>query len=126
MAKNPSPVKIAPITPQVDSAPVAVAPALTAVTSDVPLPAAATRKSRQSKYDFSGLSAVGQSIGITNRSIKQVAQIVFRENRRHSVEVPDPNKPGKTIRNYSVRLKAFEVDPKTDPDGAKVRVFRVE
>lgn len=101
-------------------------PVITAVSTAIPIPERSNRRGSKSAYDFSVLTAVGTSFGVKNKTIKQVNPIVHRENKRNCTETADPTQPGKTIKTYKARYEAFEVDPKTDPDNAKVRVFRVE
>lgn len=102
------------------------APKLTAASNSVPMPDRSAKRGSKSAYDFSSLTAVGMSIGVLNKGLKQVNPIVHRENRRNSTEIADLNNPGKLIKSYSARYEAFAVDPKTDPDGAQVRIFKVE
>ena len=101
-------------------------PVLTAVRTDVAMPERRNNRGGKVSYDFSILTAVGASFGVTNKTREQVGAIVARENKRNKTTQPDPMNPGKTIDIYSVKYEAFTVDPKTDPDGAKVRVFRTQ
>lgn len=100
------------------------APILTAVKTDIPIPTRSNARGGKVSYDFSILTSVGASFGVTNKTREQVGAIVSRENKRNKTVMPDPTNPGQTVDVYSVKYEAFTVDPKTDPDGAKVRVFR--
>lgn len=99
------------------------APVISAVRNDIAIPQRTRSGGGKSAYDFSVLTAVGQSIGIVNKTKENVAALVARTNRKNCTETTDPV-TGKVNKTYSAKYEAFEVDPKTDPDGAKVRVFR--
>lgn len=123
-------------TPTVPAAPAAAtttvagvtreAPIMSAVRLDIPMPERSSNRGSKSAYNFDGLTAVGASLGITNKTREQVNAIVNRENRKHCTETVDPTNPAKKIKTYSKRFEAFDVDAATDPDKAKVRIFRVE
>ncbi len=102
------------------------APVLTGVRTDIAIPERSSNRGSKSAYNFDGLTAVGASLGVTNKTREQINAIVNRENRKHCTETPDPTNPAKMIKTYSKRFESFDVDPATDPDKAKVRVFRVE
>ena len=125
MAKAATPVPVAAATTTV-AGKTRELPVITAVSTAIPIPQRSAYRGSKSSYDFSILAVVGASFGVKNKTLKQINPIVNRENKRNCTEVLDPTNPGKTIKMYSARYEAFEVDATTDPDGAKVRVFRVE
>jgi len=118
---------------------------LTGISADVPMPTNAGKSNRggRSLYPFDELE-VGQSFGVKNKTQKQLASTVSGANKRHRVEVKDAN--GQTVfKTQDVKqadgtivkqptldpqtapgriFVAADVDPKTDPDGASVRVWR--
>lgn len=102
---------------------VRVAPELTAVSTAIPIPQK-KRGGMSSHYDFESLTAVGASFGIKNKSAVQISSIVSKENRRHMNETVDPTNPAKKVKTYAKKFDVFDVDAKSDPDGAKCRVFR--
>ena len=93
---------------------------LTAPTSKVPMPERSSNRGQKSIYDFSVRTEVGMSFGVKNKTREQVSSVVSRENKRNRI---DAATHGKT---HATRFEVFTVDPKTDPDKAMVRVFRVE
>lgn len=120
------------------------------VTANIPVPTkeAGGKRGVKSKFPFEMLTAVGMSFGIVGRDAKSMSSIVSNANRTASnnVEKKDENgnvvfkvKPVKqadgSVINLpsqepeTVRLKEFEVynvDPKTDPQGASCRVYRIK
>lgn len=126
MTKGATPVAVAAASPatQTVAGRVIETPVLTSVRTDIPLPARSTSRGGKVSYDFASLTVVGASFGVTNKTREQVGATVSRENKRNKTSMPDPQNPGKMLDVYSVKYEAFTVDPKTDPDGAKVRVFR--
>jgi hypothetical protein len=132
-----------------------VAPILTPARTDImpPVGVKATRGSK-SQYDFDTLAApvgdakFGGSFGIKNKTAKQISSIVSARNRKESNfkqavnadgslkfeqnEVKDANgvvvgmTNGKPIMEQIKTFVAYDVDPKTDPDGASVRVWRTK
>lgn len=122
-----------------------VAPVLTAISSDVPMPQVSTRRGNNSIYPFEKLE-VGQSFGILNKTAKNMGSVVTSANKRFMVDAVDSE--GKPIyKTQEVKaadgtvskvptlerekapgkvFAAFDVDPKTDPQGASVRVFRTK
>ena len=102
---------------------VRVAPELAKVRTDIAIPQR-KRGGISSHYNFDSLTEVGSSFGIKNKSAVQINAIVSKENRRHMSETVDPTNSSKTIKTYSKKYSVFDVDSKTDPDGAKCRVFR--
>lgn len=122
-----------------------VAPVLTAITADIPMPQVVTRRGNNSIYPFEKLE-VGQSFGIQNKTAKQMGSVVTSANKRFMVEAVDANgapifktteiknADGTVSRVPTLEKEmapgkvfaAFDVDPKTDPHGASVRVFRTK
>ena len=122
-----------------------VAPELTGISAVVEMPAPPARSNRGSKsaYPFDELE-VGQSFGVKNKTRDQMQSIVSNQNKKHRVEKRDENgnvvyktTEAKDAEGNVTRLPtdkpemidgktffAVEADPKKDPDGAKVRVFR--
>lgn len=93
----------------------------------------------KSKYDFDGLEVNG-SFGVKGKTASQFNSIIYSAEQRHAV--PVKNADGTTATRVK-KLKdggtevvdkvaktrefsAFDVDPKTDPDGATVRIFRIK
>lgn len=126
---------------------------LTAVSTDIPIPASVARgRASKSPFNFDALTVVGASIGIVGRKggAKSLSSIISNQNRKAEnwIDKMDANgnkimKPGEPIKDANgnvvgtqpateaerVRVKqfrAFDVDPKTDKDGANVRIFRIE
>lgn len=126
MAKSPTPIATVPAVAEttIVAGKVRVAPILTEVTSDVPMPTKRKRGGIASHYNFDVLTAVGQSFGIANKKAAQISAIVSKENRRHMSVTVDPTDPSKTVKTFSKKFEVFDVDPATDPAGATVRVFR--
>lgn len=122
-----------------------VAPLLTKATAAVPMPETAGKRGRGSNslYPFDTL-AVGESFGVQNKTAKNLASIVSGANKRFQVEAKDAqghpifkttevkHPDGSTTRvptleKEMVPGKVFvvaDMDPKSDPDGASVRVWR--
>lgn len=120
-----------------------VAPEITNVTAKIPVPEK-TRRGAKSLYPFDDLAEVGASFGVKNKTASNMASIVSNQNRR-AME-PKKDETGAivyktkelkgadgTITNVPtdeaemIETKRFicaDVDPKTDPDGASVRVWR--
>lgn len=115
------------------------------VNTTVPMPASHERNPTRSQYDFEALQ-VGQSIGIIGRKAENLTSTVANANRKFAEpkrdangnlvykmtdikdaagnvtgRVPDTSKP-ETVPTR--RFFAIDVDPKTDPEGATVRIFR--
>lgn len=124
-----------------------ISPELTKVRTDVVMPPVAARSAKRgikSVYPFDALE-VGQSFGVTNKTFKQLASVVSSQNRKHLVHKTDANgnvitrpvtaktRDGQTVttagtKPVMVATKRFvcaEVSPKSDPDKASVRVWRV-
>lgn len=123
-----------------------IAPIITAIAADVKIPetVAKARRGVKSQYPFHDLE-VGQSFGVTNKSLKQMQSVVSAVNRKCMVEKRDANgnvvtKPitaktpdGQTVTTAgmqpvmvpSKRFIVAEVDPKKDPAQAPVRVWRL-
>lgn len=102
---------------------VRVTPELATVRTDIAIPQR-KRGGISSHYNFESLSEVGASFGIKNKTAAQINAIVSKENRRHVTETVDPTNPSKKVKSYSKKYSVFDVDPNTDPDNAKCRVFR--
>lgn len=116
-------VAAAPAATKTVAGKVRIAPELTAIRTDIQMPAK-KRGGMTGHYDFDSLSAVGASFGIKNKTAAQISSIVSKENRRHMTESVDPTNPAKKVKTYAKKFDVFDVDSKTDPDGAKCRVFR--
>lgn len=122
-----------------------VAPELTTVSKAVPMPEPSTsRRGSKSPYPFDELTEGGMSFGIKNKTAKNMGSIVSNQNRKAMTEKKDAagnvvfkmneitdgagNKTQvPTTEPEMVPTKRFfavDCDPKTDPDGASVRVFR--
>lgn len=118
---------------------------LTGISADVPMPANAGKTNRggRSLYPFDDLE-VGQSFGVRNKTQKQLASTVSGATKRHRVEVKDAagnvvfkttdvkQADGTIVKQPTLDPQtqpgrifvSADVDPKTDPDGASVRVWR--
>ena len=118
---------------------------LTAITADIAIPANAGKSNRggRSLYPFDSLE-VGQSFGVSNKNAKQLASLVSAANKRHQVDkIGEDGKPVyktqdvkqadgsiskvPTLETVKVAGRVFvhaDVDPKTDPQHASVRVWR--
>jgi hypothetical protein len=122
-----------------------VEPQITGVSTAVPMPTRTNKRGSKSSYPFESLAAVGASFGVKNKTAANLASIVSNQNRK-SVE-PKKDEAGNVIYKMAplkdangaivgqtptteaetVQLRHFfavDVDAKTDPDGASVRVFR--
>lgn len=100
-------------------------PEITSVSNAIPIPERSYQRGSKSAYNFGLLTEIGMSFGVKNKTRAQVSPVVSRENKRNRTDTPDPTQPGKMISTWSARYEAFDVNPANDPDGAKVRVFRV-
>lgn len=100
-----------------------IAPELTTVRADIPMPAK-KRGGITGHYNFDSLETLGASFGVKNKTAAQISSIVSKENRRYLSETIDPLNPAKKVKTYSKKFEVFDVDASTDPDGAKCRVFR--
>lgn len=124
-----------------------VAPSFTAVRTDVQRP---TSKRGGGKSELAlklEELTVGASIGLTNKTKRQISSTVSKlnnatDNRRPKLDVNGQPvmKQGAPIKNAEgvvtgygqpvqefdtvKEFSAFDVDPKSDPDGATVRIFR--
>lgn len=106
------------------AAQVRVLPDLADVRTDIPMPVRIRRGGPKSHYDFASLAAPGASFGVKNKTSAQIGPIVSKENKRNRLESVDPTNQSRKVVTYSRKYEVFDVDPKTDPDGAKCRVFR--
>lgn len=124
-----------------------IAPEFTQVRTDIPLPT----NSRATKSDYAKLLeplAVNGSIGVKNKTKKQISSQISKVNNAKDnlaqktdaagiviTKNGDPIKDaaGNVIGYQQVpemvqikEFKAFDIeDPKKDPDGASVRIFRI-
>lgn len=122
MASKPTPIAAVAAEKTV-AGKVRIAPELSTVRTDIAVPQR-KRGGMSGHYDFASLTTVGASFGIKNKTATQISSIVSKENRRHMSESVDPTNPEKKVKTYAKKFDVFDVDPKTDPDGAKCRVFR--
>lgn len=120
-----------------------VAPDLTGISSDVEMPKKVSNRGSKSLYPFEKLE-VGQSFGVKNKTASGMASIISNQNRKNREEKVDEagntvfetkelkgqdgtvtNVPtDKVVMIVNKHFFANDCDPKTDPDGASVRVFR--
>lgn len=118
------------------------------IRSDIPVPEVKSKRGSKSKYDFDKLE-VGQSIGVIGRTAKSLNSTINGANRKYSrqkldsstneplfemIEMKDqagnvtarvPNKE-KPIMEKTREFAAYDADPKTDPDKATARIFRIK
>lgn len=121
-----------------------VTPELTEINSTLQMPEP-PRNSAGAKtpYPFDKLE-VGTSFGVKNKTLAQLASIISNQNRKHRIEKRDDaggivykttTAKGADGTEQTVptsepemeetkRFFGVEVDPKKDPDGAQVRVWR--
>lgn len=152
MAKAPAVAPKAPEAPAVaPAAPAAaktettkrIAPELTTITSNVEMPKKVNKRGSKSLYPFEKLE-VGQSFGVTNKTAAGMASIISNQNRKHRVEKTDDQgntvfetkdlkgsdgtvtqvPTDKPVMIVNKHFFASDCNPKDDPDGASVRVFR--
>lgn len=127
-----------------------IAPVFTAIASaaEIPLPTGARRGAKSPIVEEMNKLEIGQSIGLTNKTKKQISATVSKANNHESNYRPkvDANGqpvmvPGEPMRDAAgvqigvtppkqamERIKEWEVhemDPKTDPHKAITRIFRV-
>ena len=120
-----------------------VAPELTTITADVEMPKKVSNRGSKSLYPFAKLE-VGQSFGVKNKTASGMASIISNQNRKHREEKKDESgntvfetkkikgadgaemevPTDKPVMVVNKHFFASNCDPKTDPDGASVRVFR--
>jgi hypothetical protein len=107
------------------------------IRTDIARPEGARKSGAKSKYDFDALE-VGQSFGVIGKTAKSFNSIIYAAEQRLGEKVKNPdgtekmrvkkNKDGSTELvneiNKVREFTAYDVDPKTDPEGATVRVFR--
>ncbi|QWY83165.1 hypothetical protein [Rhizobium phage RHph_X2_24] len=125
-----------------------IAPAFGSVRTDIPVPAAAKRGSKSELAEKLDALPVNGSIGIGNKTKKQISSQLSKINNAESNMRPKVDaagnavtKPGEPIKDANgavvghgpavaemeqvKEFKAFDVDAKTDPDKATVRIFRI-
>jgi hypothetical protein len=132
-------------------APAATAPAVkvAAKRSDLapPAPKRTGPRAGQSLYDFASLE-IGESFGILDptKTAKKFGSTVTAANHRYDIPVKDAagnpmfaegaeikneagavtgHAKGKPIVVATRKFQCADVDPKTDPDGANLRVYRI-
>lgn len=130
-------------------APVATAkaePVIIGVSSAVALPARSSRRGNKGVYDLTKLTAVGMSLAIKGRKKENLTSTISSANRDERFATFKTDEAGlpvfgvKEIKdaagNVVNRVQgdkivlsrrvffAHDCDPKTDPDGADVRIFR--
>lgn len=115
---------------------VRVAPTLTAVRDDIPMPDRKVSRGSKSIYNFDALK-VGQSFGIMAKQAKSMSSIISNQNKKsyRAVNGNDPlfhmtkngelDVPTSHPLMYHKVFAAVDVDPKKDPDKASCRVFRL-
>lgn len=127
-----------------------VAPQFTEIVNNIPVPAAAKRGSKSVLAEkLAALANVNDSIGLTNKTKKQISSTLSKVNNAASnlrqkldangAPVVKQGAPLKDANGAIVghgapvpemeRVKEFEaydVDPKSDPQKATVRIFRIK
>ena len=118
-----------------------VTPVFGEVRTDLEIPATAKRGARSELAEKLATLPVGGSIGIANKTKKQISSAISKmnnaeENMKVTTITGEPIKdangavvatgPEKTIKERIKEFKAVDTDPKKDPDKATVRVFRVK
>lgn len=126
-----------------------VAPIIAAIRADIAIPAAKSiNRGSKSPFPFDALE-VGQSFGVGNKTAKQMSSIVSNQNRAKGNQTPRKDATGAIVMkmrdltdaggavigkvptsepetDWIKEFRAFDVDAKTDPDNASVRVFRIK
>lgn len=120
-----------------------IAPELTTITDNVEMPKKVNKRGSKSLYPFEKLE-VGQSFGVTNKTAAGMASIISNQNRKHREEKTDDQgntvfetkdlkgsdgtvtqvPTDKPVMIVNKHFFASDCNPKKDPDGASVRVFR--
>lgn len=115
-----------------------VATAFTAVRNDIPMPAT-VRGGKSELAEKLATLEVGQSIGIANKTKEQISSKISKINNAadNTREIDVPGEPVLDMNGAVVghgpatkhketvkEFRAFNVDAKTDPDNATVRIFR--
>lgn len=122
------------------------APVLTAVTSAVPMPERKAARGSKSAFNFDGLTEVGMSFGVKDRTAASLTSVVHTANKKamidktdatgakvfKTIEIKDANgvvvgstvSATETEKVAGKHFFAVDCDAKTDPDGASVRIFR--
>jgi len=120
------------------------APVIAAATKLVPMPDFSANRGTKSVYPFDTLTEKGMSFGVLNKDAKSLSTVISNANRKGMVakrdaegnivyktkKVKDANGVESIVTTTDAEkvsakhFKAVDVDPKTDPDKASVRVFR--
>lgn len=142
----PAPEGTLPVTAPVTATtgPKRVPPVIGAIRTDIPIPAKSivTGRTGMSLYPFDKLE-IGQSFGV-NKTAKEIASTVSSANKRNRIERKDANgvtvmvktdiKDANGVVTSTVNtpemvpakmFAVYAVDPKTDPDNATARIFRI-
>lgn len=122
-------------------------PTIAAIRTDIPIPTKTNSlRGVKSPYEFEKLP-VGGSRGVMDKTVKQLSSVVSNFNRRPDNRESVKNEDGSTVFETQeikapdgtvtkvpttnpvtrpvIEILAVAVDPKTDPDGATVRIFRI-
>lgn len=126
-----------------------IAPVFTGVRLDVKPPVSAKRGAKSELADKLAEIPLNGSIGLTNKTKKQISSTISKvnnhaDNMRDKVDaagvpVMTPgaplkdangtvvgNAPATPVKERVKEFAAFDVDAKTDPDKATVRIFRIK
>ena len=126
-----------------------IAPAFTAVRTDVKPPVGVKRGQKSELAIALEALEVNASIGITNKTKKQISSTISKVNNADTNQTQKKNPdgsfaftPGAEIKDAAgavighgqpvavmeklKEFQAFDVDPKKDPDKATVRIFRIK
>jgi hypothetical protein len=112
------------------------APVLAAVRNDIPMPDRKISRGSKSIYPFESLQ-VGQSFGIIGKAAKSMSSIISNQCKKeyramdgsnprfHTVEMNGTTVPTEKPLMYRKVFTVADVNPKTDPDKASARVWRL-
>ncbi len=125
-----------------------VAPIFTTVRTDIPLPTGAKRGAKSELAVKLEALEVGGSIGLTNKTKKQISSTISKVNNAASNQAQKKDASGNPLTKNGDAIKdatgnivghsqvpdtekvkefvAYDTDAKTDPDKATVRIFRVK
>jgi hypothetical protein len=112
--------------------------------SEIKLPERTTKRGSVSVFPFDQLTEAGMSFGLKDRTAKSLSSVVSNQNRRNMTDKKDDAGnivfKTKTVKDAAgvetvmptqdaervavKRFFAIDVDAKSDPDGASVRVVR--